>query len=76
MVRTFVDSSDLRSVGYANTVLEIEFNSGGIYQYFDVPYQVYIALISAPSHGENTSTNISRTIMRIEKLLNRKQAKL
>ena len=52
MVRTFVDSSDLRSVGYANTVLEIEFNSGGIYQYFDVPYQVYIALISAPSHGK------------------------
>jgi len=54
MNRTSVVSSDLRSVGYdsKNEVLEIEFNSGGVYQYSNVPETVYSQLMSAPSHGE------------------------
>jgi len=53
MNRKFVSSSDIRSVGYdgQNKTLEIEFNSGGIYQYYSVPLEVYNALMSAPSHG-------------------------
>lgn len=51
MVRQFVSSSDLRSVGYEDGVLEIEFHSGGIYQYFNVPPVVVSELMSAPSHG-------------------------
>jgi hypothetical protein len=32
--------------------LEIEFKSGRIYQYFDVPETVYQELMTAPSHGK------------------------
>ncbi len=54
MERIPVQSSDLKSVGYdvLTQVLEIEFNSGGIYQYFGVPQAVYDGLMSAPSHGK------------------------
>ncbi|MBI5841248.1 MAG: KTSC domain-containing protein [Chloroflexi bacterium] len=60
MFRRPVQSSDLRSVGYdpVNSVLEIEFNSGGVYQYFNVPASVYQALMSAASHGTYFHANI------------------
>ncbi len=32
-------------------VLEVEFLSGSLYQYFNVPEQVYRALMGASSHG-------------------------
>ena len=53
MNRMPVSSSDLRSVGYdsSSSILEIEFNSGGIYQYFNVPITVYYGLMAASSHG-------------------------
>ena len=60
MNRKKVDSSNLVSVGYdaANEILEIEFNHGGIYQYFDVPKEEYEALMSAGSHGSYFYNNI------------------
>lgn len=53
MERIAVSSSNLASVGYdeANSVLEIEFNHGGVYQYYDVPLSAYEGLMSASSHG-------------------------
>ena len=51
MNRNFVNSSDIRSVGYENNTLEIEFNRGGIYQYHGVPQERYYSLISAGSCG-------------------------
>lgn len=51
MQRTPVQSSNIHSVGYDNGVLEIQFHNGGIYQYFDVPAQVYEALLAADSKG-------------------------
>lgn len=53
MIRKPVVSSDIRSIGYDSThqLLEIEFNSGGIYQYYSVPQSVYNGLMSASSHG-------------------------
>lgn len=51
MNRNFVNSSDIRSVGYENNALEIEFNRGGIYQYHGVPQERYYSLISAGSCG-------------------------
>ncbi|GAB3686460.1 KTSC domain-containing protein [Salinarchaeum chitinilyticum] len=53
MNRTPVSSSDLDSVGYDqdNQILEVEFNSGGVYQYFDVPPRIYEGLMNASSHG-------------------------
>jgi hypothetical protein len=60
MKRKKVDSSNLASVGYdANDqILEIEFNHGGVYQYFDVPEDVYDELMNADSHGQYLAHNI------------------
>ena len=53
MKRKQVESSNLASVGYdaENEILEVEFKHGGIYQYFDVPENVYAELMKANSHG-------------------------
>ncbi len=53
MNRTPVDSSNIRSVGYdpASRTLEVEFHSGGIYQYSGVPESVYQGLLRAVSKG-------------------------
>jgi hypothetical protein len=53
MNRQPVTSTNLRSVGYDSTsqILEIEFHSGGIYQYLNVPSNVYSSLLSAGSKG-------------------------
>ncbi len=60
MNRQPVQSSNLRSVGYESdtNTLEIEFNSGGIYQYFGVPESVYSGLMSASSKGSYFHENI------------------
>lgn len=53
MHRTPVVSSDLYSVGYdpSSQTLEIEFNSGGVYQYYNVPQTIYEQLMMASSHN-------------------------
>jgi hypothetical protein len=53
MKRETASSSNLRSIGYdiSTQTLEIEFNSGGVYQYFHVPENVYTGLMDASSHG-------------------------
>ena len=53
MKRTPVTSSNLASVGYDPTTqtLEIEFKNRSIYQYVDVPENVYNELMQAASHG-------------------------
>ena len=54
MIRKSVSSSNLKSIGYDkdSKILEIEFNSGGIYQYSGVPEEIYDALMGASSHGK------------------------
>jgi hypothetical protein len=53
MPRQPVDSSMLASVGYdaATRTLELEFNSGHVWQYFEVPEKVYRQLMASSSHG-------------------------
>jgi hypothetical protein len=48
-----VDSSTIAAVGYDRdtAVLEIEFTSGDVYEYFLVPHSVYDSLLRAPSIG-------------------------
>jgi ATP-dependent DNA helicase RecG len=60
MKRKPVESSNLASVGYdtKKEILEIEFNHGGIYQYFAVPQDVYDELMDADSHGKYFVHNI------------------
>jgi len=54
MFRLKVASSNLVSIGYdAKTkTLEVEFNGGAVYQYFNVPSNVYGGLLTAPSVGK------------------------
>ncbi|WP_231184655.1 KTSC domain-containing protein [Haladaptatus sp. DYF46] len=58
--RTPVDSTSLTSVGYdpEEEILEIEFHSGGVYRYADVPQSVYQELLSARSHGSYFHENV------------------
>lgn len=60
MRRERIESDALRSVGYDpdRRILEIEFNSGKIYRYFDVPEAVHAGLMTAASHGEFFSDHI------------------
>lgn len=51
MYRSPVESSNIKSVGFDSNTLEIEFISGGIYQYFDVPTEVYHLFMNASSKG-------------------------
>ena len=60
MKRLSVESSNLASIGYDadDNILEIEFNHGGIYQYFNVPSEVYEELMNADSHVKYFAANI------------------
>lgn len=55
-----VRSSNVASVGYDPTsrVLEVEFHSGGVYRYLNVPEGAYQALLSAPSVGSYLNAKI------------------
>ena len=54
MSRARLVSTMMASAGYDPTshVLEIEFATGAVYQYVDVPLKVYLAMLDAPSLGQ------------------------
>lgn len=60
MERISVSSSNISSIGYDENsqTLEIEFHSGGVYQYFDVPINVYQGLIQTGSTGQYFAQHI------------------
>lgn len=60
MDRKVVNSSMLASIGYdkATQTLELEFTSGEVWQYMDVPNEEFEALMNAPSHGGYARQNI------------------
>lgn len=54
MDRKNVESSMIRSIGYDvnNSTLEIEFNSGAVWQYFDFPESSWYEFEAAESQGK------------------------
>ncbi|MEU8224927.1 KTSC domain-containing protein [Kribbella sp. NPDC048915] len=58
MRRHPVNSSSVRSVGWAEGTLEVEYVSGDTYQYFDVPQPEFAALMAAPSIGTYVNRHI------------------
>ncbi|MFP5286802.1 MAG: KTSC domain-containing protein [Thermoanaerobaculia bacterium] len=60
MRRRTVSSSAISSVGYdpKSKTLELEFSSGGVYGYHEVPPEVYESLMSAESKGRFISQRI------------------
>ncbi len=57
MQRQDVESTVIDAVGYSR-VLEIRFESGRIYQYYNVPEEVYNAMLTAPSKGKYFNESI------------------
>jgi hypothetical protein len=55
-----VESSMIHAVGYdpEERILEIVFNTGRTYQYFDVPPEEYEGLLNAESKGRYFLANI------------------
>ena len=70
-----VRSSDLSSVGYdeRRQMLEIEFHSGGIYRYLEVPKETFAGLMESDSKGRYFATKI-RDRFRHERLRPRSSA--
>jgi hypothetical protein len=60
MLRQAVKSSELRGVGYEESalLLEVEFHSGEIYRYFDVPARLVLELLQAESIGRFFNAHI------------------
>lgn len=60
MNRKPVESSNIAAVGYDadEQVLEVEFRSGGVYQYHGVPENVFQQLLYASSKGRFFHQNI------------------
>ena len=60
MDRTPVSSSNIAAVGYDpdTMTLEVEFNSGKIYQYFDVPEVIFTEILGASSPGGYFNQNV------------------
>ncbi len=54
MKRKPIESSMISSVGYdpVSEILEVEFNSGGVYQYGEVSEDIYRELMGAESKGQ------------------------
>ncbi len=60
MRRDFAASSSITSIGYDpnSETLEVEFRSGFVYQYYNVPLSIYEALMASPSKGQFLSSQI------------------
>lgn len=60
MQRRDVSSSMIRSIGYDadNSIVEIEFNSGAVWNYYDFSQAAWHEFESAESHGKYFHINI------------------
>lgn len=61
MERTPVTSSNIRAIGYEPETLEVEFNSGSVYQYHGVPASEHDAIMNAESKGKYFNANIKNS---------------
>lgn len=63
MNRIPVESSNIADIGYdeQSMTLEVGFNSGTVYQYFDVPQTIHQEFMSASSKGTFLNANIKPT---------------
>lgn len=62
MERQYVESSMITSIGYDedNSILEIEFNSGVVWQYPDFPEYMWNEFQSSESKGKYFHANINK----------------
>lgn len=62
MDRIQVSSSTVASIGYnsGNMILEVEFLSGGLYEYYNVPEYLFSDFMDAPSKGQFLDQHIKK----------------
>ena len=53
-----VPSSNIVTIGYEENTLYVQFHSGTLYAYYNVPESVYHALMTAPSHGKYLAAHV------------------
>jgi len=60
MKRKRVKSTNIHSIGYdeKSQILEIEFLSGGVYEYSEIRKELHEDLMAAPSHGKYYNQHI------------------
>lgn len=60
MERDYVESTMIRSYGFdsSTSTLEVEFNNGAIWQYYDVSESLYYEMKSSSSCGKFFNANI------------------
>lgn len=63
IIEVSINSSNLKSSTYDTEAksLLVEFNNGAIYEYNDVPWEVFTKFRMAESQGKYFNTNISKT---------------
>lgn len=52
MNRVEVESSNVKSVGYSNGVIEVEFKNGTVYRYYRAPKKRFKKMLDASSCGK------------------------
>jgi coenzyme F420-reducing hydrogenase beta subunit len=55
MIRQNVSSSAVKSIGWENGKMEVEYNNGSVYQYEDTPFEEYQKARVSPSIGSMIS---------------------
>jgi len=55
---TPVDSLELAAIGYRNSNLVIQFHHGRTYEYFQIPYAEYEALLNSNDRANRFHNNI------------------
>lgn len=70
MKRIEIASSRIKSIGWENGTLEVEFNRGGTYQYSPVSEQTFNALVASPSAGSDIQAIINDKSITCKKIEN------
>lgn len=58
IVRVAVKSSNIKSVGWLNDVMHVEFHDARLYEYTGVPHALYTAALAAQSIGTYLNTHL------------------
>ena len=61
-ISVIINSSNLKAASYNTTtkVLTTTFNNGSIYEYYDVPWELFTKFRMAESQGKHFNVNISK----------------
>jgi len=72
MIKKKVESSNISQIGFEAGLLEVTFNSGSTYQYFDVDEKLFEDFLNADSKGKFFYTQV-RGQFDYEKLEDKKE---